>query len=294
MSYWIVNGRKLTNEEYEELKRQEEQDKQRAREEAQRLTKLLGEAYANLKEHLQRNPEADQQIPDARVLDQEIYQSLRQNLDRADEAPRCQAIKADGTGCGSPKMKNHIYCYAHYRMLEARAEKLVLPALEDANGILMAVMVVQRALIDDEISEKKAGLLLYSLQIAAAKVDQTTFGQAKDEDLVTEMEDEEELMERHEQIVEKRKRLEEIAGKGKTLPRINTDDADRRSGDLVIARDLHPTKPKSGFHPSTRNPRALRAPGLAGTPGDRVIGTPKAPNSAPSGGTVVEPYANLG
>ncbi len=52
MGYWIVDGRKLTNEEYQELKRQEEQDKQRAREEAARLTKQLGEAYAALKEHL--------------------------------------------------------------------------------------------------------------------------------------------------------------------------------------------------------------------------------------------------
>jgi DNA-binding protein H-NS len=264
MGYWIVDGRKLTNEEYQELKRQEEQDKQRAREEAARLTKQLGEAYAALKEHLQRNPGVDQRIEDTRVLDQQIYQNLRQNLDRADQAPRCQAIKADGTGCGSPKMNNHIYCYAHYRMLEARAQKLALPALEDANGILLAVMVVQRALIDDEISEKKAGLLLYSLQIAAAKVDKTTFGQAAHEDLVTEMEDEEESIERQEQIVEKRKRVEEIK-RGKTLPRINTDDTEGRSGDPVI-----------------------------GTSGDRVPGTAKAPNSAPNGSAVVEPYANLG
>lgn len=31
-------------------------------------------------------------------------------------------------------------------------------------------MLVQRALIDDEITDTKAGLLLYSLQIAAANV----------------------------------------------------------------------------------------------------------------------------
>jgi hypothetical protein len=102
-------------------------------------------------------------------------------------------------------------------------------------------MVVQRALIDDEISEKKAGLLLYSLQIAAANVDKTTFGQAKAEDLVTEMEDEEESLERHEQIVEKRKRVEDIAGRrrstqmsadqdGKALPLIDTDDTDKERG----------------------------------------------------------------
>jgi hypothetical protein len=114
-------------------------------------------------------------------------------------------------------------------MLEARAEKLVLPALEDANAIQMAVMLVQRALIDDEISEKRAGLLLYSLQIAAANVNKTTFGQAAHEDLVTEMEDEEELLGRHEQAMEKQKKVEEIR-KGKTLPRINTDNTDHGGG----------------------------------------------------------------
>jgi hypothetical protein len=230
MSYWIVDGRKLTNEEYEELQRQEELDQQRAREEASRLAKQLGQAYAALQEHLRRNPEVDEEITDERELDQQIYDQLRQNLERADQAPRCQKIKADGTGCGSPKMKNHIYCYAHYQMLEARAEKLVLPALEDANAIQMAVMLVQRALIDDEITEKRAGLLLYSLQIAATNVDKTTFGQAAHEELVTEMEDEEELLGRHEQAMEKQKKVEEIR-KGKTLPRINTDDTDHDEGE---------------------------------------------------------------
>jgi hypothetical protein len=83
-------------------------------------------------------------------------------------------------------MKDHIYCYAHHQMREARAKKFVLPALEDANAIQMAVMLVQRALIDDEITDTKAGLLLYSLQIAAVNVSKTTFGQAADEDMMTE------------------------------------------------------------------------------------------------------------
>ena len=45
----------------------------------------------------------------------------------------------------------------------------------------MAIMEVQRALIDDEISEKKAGLLLYSLQIASTNLERTTFGENPEE-----------------------------------------------------------------------------------------------------------------
>jgi len=78
---------------------------------------------------------------------------------------------------------------------------------------------VQRALIDDEISEKKAGLLLYSLQIAAANVAKTTFGQAAREDMVTEIEEEEAALERLEQQREKQK--------SKTLPLIHTDNTDK-------------------------------------------------------------------
>jgi hypothetical protein len=226
MGYWIVDGRKVTDEEYLELQRQEERDKQRAREEAARLSRQLGEAYAALKEHLRRNPGTSRKITDEGALDQQLYQNLRQNLEKADQAPRCAKIKTDGTQCGSPKMRNHFYCFAHYQMQDALAEKLVLPPLEDANAIQTAIMLVQRALIDDEISEKKAGLLLYSLQIAAANVAKTTFGQAADEEMVTEIEDEEDRLERLEQEREKQK--------SKTLPRINTDDADRKMGEQVL------------------------------------------------------------
>src|SRR5262249_52879650 len=110
MGYWIVNGRKLTDEEHEEYERQEEREKQRAREEAQRLTQELGQAYAALKEHLRQNPGTSRRVTDDRAMDQEIYQTLRQNLERAAQAPRCAKIKADGTICGSPRMKNHLYC----------------------------------------------------------------------------------------------------------------------------------------------------------------------------------------
>jgi hypothetical protein len=230
MGYWIVDGRKLTNEEYEELKWQEAREKQEAREEAERLSRQLGETYAALKEHLRRNPGMGRQVTDEGALDQQVYQNLRQNLEKADRAPRCPKIKADGTQCGSPKMKDHIYCFAHYQMLEARAEKLVLPALEDANSILMAVMLVQRALIDDEITEKKAGLLLYSLQIAAANVAKTTFGQAADEDMVTETEEEEDALERLGKARESRK----------NLPRSNTDTGDGRTAEPVLPEPVLP------------------------------------------------------
>jgi len=221
MSYWIVDGQKLTNEQYEELERQKELEQQKIQEESERLSRQLSQAYAALKEHLERNPNATQKITDERALEQQIYYNLRQNLHRADEAPRCVWVREDGTVCQSPRMKNDIHCYAHYQMRKARAENLWLPALTDANAIQMAVMLVQRALIDGEITEKMAGLLLYSIQIAAANVDKTTFGES-DEEMVTEIQPENEVMIAHNEQMEKLKRIE----KAKALPLIHTEHAD--------------------------------------------------------------------
>jgi hypothetical protein len=231
MSYWIVDGQKLTNEQYEELERQKELEQQKIQKESERLSRQLSQAYAALKEHLERNPEVSQEITDEQEVEQQIYYNLCQNLQQADEAPRCVWVREDGTVCRSPRMKNDIHCYAHYRMRDARAENLWLPPLTDANAIQMAVMLVQRALIDDEISEKKAGLLLYSIQIAATNVDKTTFGEA-DEEMVTETQPENDVMDAHKDRMEARKRIEKV--RKQSLPRIDADERGSENQNLPL------------------------------------------------------------
>jgi hypothetical protein len=235
MSYWVVDGQKLTNEQYEELERQKELKQQTIQEESERLSRQLSQAYAALKEHLERNPEVSQEITDEQELEQQIYYNLRQNLHQADAAPRCVWVREDGTVCRSPRMKNDIHCYAHYRMRHARAENLGLPALTDANAIQLAVMLVQRALIDDEISEKKAGLLLYSIQIAAANVDKTTFGES-DEEMVTEIQFENEVMDAHRERNLPRNDADERGSERKNLPRIHTENTDLKTGEKTSPR----------------------------------------------------------
>jgi hypothetical protein len=214
MSYWMVDGQQLTDEQYQELERQKRLEKQKVQEESNRLSRELGAAYAALKEHLRKNAGSSQQVSDDGAQDQRIYQTLRQNLERANEAPRCGTVREDGTWCRSPRLKNSVHCYAHYRMKQAEATKLKLAAVADANGMQMAIMQVQKALIDGEISEKTAGLLLYSLQLAASNVDRTTFGKAKDEDLSEAVGEVEDLIELERQRVERQKRLEEIRRNG--------------------------------------------------------------------------------
>lgn len=178
---WIVDGTEISDEEYEQLLRDEEL----ARNQAAALLSRLTDSYRELTQFMEANPGIVQPVQsNTEQMQQAIYQQLRQNLQRADASPRCCWIKEDGTGCRSPRMKTSRHCFAHMQMREAEAKKFRLPAAEDANGIQMAIMEVQRALIDDKISEKKAGLLLYSLQIASTNLERTTFGQ-KPEEMVT-------------------------------------------------------------------------------------------------------------
>jgi len=221
MGYWIVDGRQMSHTEYEEYQKREEEAKQQVRREAAELVRKLGQSYQELTSLLQQNPEFARHVTDGTAADEEIYRKLRRNLERADAAPRCRWVKQDGTGCGSPQMRKHIYCYAHKQMMEARAQTLRLPALEDANAIQIAVMRVQTALIDDTISERKAGLLLYSLQLAMTNNVHTTFGQAEDGELVTEMVNEEEALSQDQG-------LPLMSTERTSLPRIDADECGLR------------------------------------------------------------------
>jgi len=108
-------------------------------------------------------------------------------------------------------------------------------------------MRVQKAMIDDTISVKKAGLLLYSLQLAITNVGQTTFGEADERELVTDLVDEEEAISK---VAISNQRSAFSQGEkplttedaeerkpGKTLPLINTDDTDRRGLPRINAEE---------------------------------------------------------
>ena len=163
---------------------------------AEALATKLARTYEELTRLLERNPGMKREITEGTTKEDKVYQKLKQRLKMADMAPRCQWVRQDGTSCGSPQMKQHIYCFAHMQMAEARTLTLMLPVVEDANAIQVGLMQIQKALIEDRISMKKAGLLLYSMQLAMTNVGQTTFGQAKDEEMVRETVDEEEAISR--------------------------------------------------------------------------------------------------
>jgi hypothetical protein len=105
-------------------------------------------------------------------------------LAKADAAPRCEHVFQDGTRCGSPRMKAGELCYAHERMAKVRPRKLNLLAMEDANSIMLNIMEINRALVDEEITEKRAGMLLYSQQLGLQALGKLTFQKTRPEELV--------------------------------------------------------------------------------------------------------------
>jgi hypothetical protein len=99
---------------------------------------------------------------------------------------RCQHLKINGTQCGSPALRRNRFCFFHKRFQDERirlaadrkrraAGSFILPLLEDANSIQMALQQVMRLVLAHDIDFKTAGLLLYALQTASSNLRQTKF-----------------------------------------------------------------------------------------------------------------------
>jgi hypothetical protein len=90
----------------------------------------------------------------------------------------------NGTQCGSPALNRKRQCFFHERAREQhnrivkdqfKQARFVLPVLEDANAVQMALMQVMQLLAWGEMDRKVAGLLLYGLQTASANLRNVDF-----------------------------------------------------------------------------------------------------------------------
>ena len=110
-------------------------------------------------------------------------------------APTCNHVKSNGSFCGSPALANDPYCYYHRSARERtkrqlrqarRQQPLQLPNLEDSESIQIALGDVLNAILADRIDPRKAGLLLYGLQTAAANVHHVDFGVSRYDERIDE------------------------------------------------------------------------------------------------------------
>ena len=111
--------------------------------------------------------------------------TLQDRLHRANQTIRCHHIKSNGIRCGSPALHDEIYCYFHHiwrtepecfpHRPDPNGALYKLPLLEDANGVQMAIQQVLDSVLSSKLDLRRAGILLYGLQTAAANLRRTTF-----------------------------------------------------------------------------------------------------------------------
>ena len=88
-------------------------------------------------------------------------------LKKAGRAPRCEHVYTDGRGCRAPQVKGERWCHGHAKMMSYRPEKLELALMEDENAVMLNLYRVTQSLLSGRITEKMAGLMLWSVAIAA-------------------------------------------------------------------------------------------------------------------------------
>ncbi|HKV95015.1 MAG TPA: hypothetical protein VJW20_20890 [Candidatus Angelobacter sp.] len=143
--------------------------------EAARLFTQLTEAFTACQRMLEQQPEI---LEAAKLADGErhdVYTLLRDNLEKANQAPRCEYPRSGGKPCRAPKMRGQKYCCMHLAMEAARPTKFNLPALEDANSIQVALTKTAQGLVDGTLEEKVATRLAYVLQVAMNNVGKVDF-----------------------------------------------------------------------------------------------------------------------
>jgi len=110
-------------------------------------------------------------------------------------AARCRHIKVNGTQCGSPALRNKIFCFYHhkdrplpvecYSDIEYATGEINLPFFEDAHSIQAVIRQVVQMVLQKRLERKTASLLLYALQIASSNLKRMELEKPQPEQVVT-------------------------------------------------------------------------------------------------------------
>src|SRR5580698_6071478 len=81
-----------------------------------------------------------------------------------------------GQRCGSPALKGEYYCYHHlvrknardYRrvLIDPEVTRMEIPVIEDRTSIFLALAAVIHRLAENTIDTRRAGQMIYGLQVA--------------------------------------------------------------------------------------------------------------------------------
>ena len=86
---------------------------------------------------------------------------------------QCRHIFTDGRRCASPALRNENFCYYHHTSRKpaptraSRSKSFTLPIPEDRSAIQQSIGEVLQRIASGQLDPRRAGLLLYGLQIAS-------------------------------------------------------------------------------------------------------------------------------
>ena len=161
--------------------------------EAARLFTQLAETFTACQKLVEQDQEVQRAAKLADGERHDVFTMLRDNLEKARRAPRCEQQKTDGQLCRAPRMRGQKYCCMHLAMEAARPKQFSLPALDDANAIQVAITKGAQGLVDGTLEEKRATKLAYYLQLAISNVGRVNFEPEEDEEEVEDDTEEEEV-----------------------------------------------------------------------------------------------------
>jgi hypothetical protein len=123
-------------------------------------------------------------------------------------AKQCRHIKTNGNQCRGVALRGQPLCYFHDR-LQSRERRLQaqpaltlanasqpaslalnIPTLEDADSIQVALSLIASALASNQLDPRRAGPLLYALQIASRNLRSTQLTFHLEDAVTTVMQDE--------------------------------------------------------------------------------------------------------
>ena len=92
----------------------------------------------------------------------------------------CSHIKVNGVRCGSPSLRQEVFCYFHQRMIRGvrtppKSRLHPMANFEDAQAIQASLMEVVNALVRNHIDVPRARLILRALSIAARHANRVRF-----------------------------------------------------------------------------------------------------------------------
>ena len=110
----------------------------------------------------------------------QIKQAATESTAPSDDAHRlCRHLYADGHRCGSPALRRETFCYYHHtnrppvqnpRLRKQERNEFALSDPADRTALQLSLGEVLRLIASNRIDPRRAGLLLYGLQIASGNI----------------------------------------------------------------------------------------------------------------------------